>query len=308
MVTQTASSPSKERVLISGAAGQTGRSILEQLATMRDKVDVVAGIDSEESKNQERVLEKYNVPYVKLDGLKPDTVEKALEGVTTLILVPVGHEKRQTIGKNFIEAAAKQKVNRVIMLSTFGADNKDYYFPKRFGPIEEALEQSNVPSWTIVRPNFYAENLLPYNEDLRSGSLMLSTGQGKFSPICLADVAELVKHIMWNPEGHSKKAYELTGPESMNGEAMAEIASNELDHPIAFKEISTEEVQEILNSRNVPNDTIQGLVEFYDLVKKGRLDVVCIKDFENICGHSPKNLSWFFKQHAETLSSKKTNQ
>jgi uncharacterized protein YbjT (DUF2867 family) len=172
MVTQTASSPSKERVLISGAAGQTGRSILEQLATMRDKVDVVAGIYSEESKNQERVLEKYNVPHVKLDGLKPDTVEKALEGVTTLILVPVGHEKRQTIGKNFIEAAAKQKVNRVIMLSTFGADNKDYYFPK----------QSNVPSWTIVRPNFYAEDLLLYNEDLRSGSLMLSTGQGKFSP------------------------------------------------------------------------------------------------------------------------------
>lgn len=94
----------------------------------------------------------------------------------------------------------------------------------------------------------------------------------------------------------------------MNGEAIAEIASNELDHPIASKEISTEEVQEILNSRNVPNDTIQGLVEFYDLVKKGRLDVVCIKDFENTCGHSPKNLSWFFKQHAETLSSKKTNQ
>jgi NAD(P)H dehydrogenase (quinone) len=245
---------------------------------------------------------------VKLDGLKPETVEKALEGINTLVLIPIGHEKRQSIGKNFIEAAAKQKVKRVIMLSTFGAENRDYYFPKQFRPIEEALEQSNIPSWTIVRPNFYAENLLLYIDHLRSGFLKLPTGEGKFSPVCLVDVAELVKHIIWNPEEHSKKAYELTGPHSMNGEAMAELASKELDHPIRFKDISPQEVDEFLSSRNVPRDTIQGLLEFYDLVKKGRLDVVCIKDYEHICGHAPKDLSWFFKEQAENLSSKAPGQ
>lgn len=251
MVTQTSNEPSKERVLVSGASGQTGRNILEQLVAMKERIDIVAGVYSEEAKNQEKILEKYNVPQVKLDGLKPETVERALEDVDTLILLPIGHEKRQSIGKNFIEAASKQQVKRVIMISTFGAENKDYYFPKQFRPIEEMLEQSSIPAWTIVRPNFYAENLLLYTEHIRSGQLKLPTESGKFSPVCVADVAELVKHIVWNPEQHSKKAYELTGPESMNGDEMAKVASNELDHPVEFRNISPEEIQEYLKNKNV---------------------------------------------------------
>ena len=295
----------REKVFITGAAGQTGRSILSQLVEFREKKDISAGIYAEEAGQQKSILGRNNVPTVPVDGMKPEMIENALRDVSTLELIPVGHEKRIAIAKNFINAAKRcPSMPRVILLSTLGADREDYYFAKQFREIERELESSSFQSWTVVRPNFYAENFLHNRGDVQKGTLRLPIEKGKFSPLLVEDVGAMVKHILRSEDlsEHNKKYYELSGPEALNGEKIAEVASESLHRPIKFENISNEMTCEILTQRGAHPDTIKGLLEFYDVVKKGSFNATSTQDFERICGRKPKQLSEFFTRYAENFN------
>lgn len=295
----------KPKLLISGAAGNTGRTIVENLLEMKEKIEIVGGIYAEEASHQEAVLEKYEIPTVQLDGLKPESIDAAIQNVHTLVLIPVGHENRVKIGRNFIQSAVNNHVENVILISTFGADNKDYYFAKQFREIEESLEASSIPCWCIVRPTYYSENLLILSPMFREGTLKLDIGTGKFASVTVEDVGEIVKRIVWDLKANHKKVFELTGPSALNGEEMAEIASKALDHPVKFEDVSDDETKKFLKEHHVKEDTARGLIEFYRLVRENRLNVVCTRDFENICHRPPKDLLTFFQKHRDSLRKEK---
>lgn len=295
----------REKIFISGAAGQTGRSILSQLVDQKDKKDISAGIYAEEESRQTSILGRYNIPTVAVDGMKPDTIESALQGINTLVLIPVGHEKRIVIAKNFINAAKKcPSIRRVILLSTLGADQQDYYFGKQFREIEEELERNSFPCWTVIRPTFYAENFLYYRKDIWNGLLRLPIENGKFSPLMVEDVGAIVKQVVSSDDLslHNKKYYNLTGPETMNGEQMAAVASKKLYKPFKFESNSSEATRETLSQQGAHSDTIKGLLEFYELVRKDKFNSTWSQDFERICGRKPQPLSEFFARYAESFN------
>ena len=107
------------------------------------------------------------------------------------------------------------------------------YSPFQFSVIEEG------------RAGFYAENLLLYESQAKSGELPLPAGKkGKFAPVALGDVAQLAAIILTGEgrngldDTHRGQLITVTGPAMMAGEELAEAASQALSRKMIYKAIS----------------------------------------------------------------------
>jgi len=92
---------------------------------------------------------------------------------------------------------------------------------------------------------FYAENLLLYEPQAKSGELPLPAGKkGKFAPVALGDIALLAATILTGhgehglDDRHRGQLIICTGPEMMAGEELAEAASQALGSKMTYKAIS----------------------------------------------------------------------
>ncbi|MGM7700200.1 SDR family oxidoreductase [Pseudalkalibacillus sp. Hm43] len=148
------------KVLVAGANGGTGRSIIQHLAENgHEPVAMIRDI------TQSAELEQLGAKETALANLE-DEVDHAVEGCDAIIFAAgsgskTGPEKTITVDQEgaikLIESAEKLGVKRFVMLSTVGADNPEYgsdemkhYFEAK-GKADDALRNSSL-EYTIVRP------------------------------------------------------------------------------------------------------------------------------------------------------------
>ena len=68
------------------------------------------------------------------------------------------------------------------------------------------------------------------------GALLLPFGSRRTSPIAAADVARVVATVLGEPAGRTGKVYELTGPEVLDIDGIAEQYSRALGRPVIAQE------------------------------------------------------------------------
>lgn len=295
-----------KKVFVAGAGGQTGCAVIRHLAKHGENFEINAGVNADDSKSQgERVLSiARSARIVSMDRDDPESMAKNLEGVSDLFIIPTSTDAKMRHGRNYIKAAKLAGVKFVCLLSMIGAEQRQYLFAEEFSYLEETLKREKVESWCILRSNFYSQNLLLYKDQLKGGVLPLPIGSGKFAPVDCDDVGEAVLSIFQDCSKHKHKEYLLTGPEALSGQSMAKTMTQALGggKDIKFEDITPEKAREILVKAKVPVNEVQGIIEFYDLVKSstGNLDRVS-KDFDSIVGHAPTSLEAFVKKNIDRL-------
>src|SRR5262249_6964738 len=109
---------------------------------------------------------------------------------------------------------------------------------------EQALNWSGLPvvhvRATVFLQHFFftqwaAESIA------RDGTIRLPFGQGRTSPIDVADVAEVVANILERPAGQAGKVYELTGPRSEDMRAVAAEYSDALGRTVTYVDMPFDE-------------------------------------------------------------------
>ncbi len=138
---------------------------------------------------------------------------------------------------------------------------------RQFKEVEDVIERSSIPC-TFVRSNFYMENL--YLQDFSKGLLLPLFG-GRWAPIAVQDVAKCIVGIVQEPEPHMNKAYDLTGPELLYGEDIADIASRCLGRKIPFYDCQPEEFYELLVSQGVQHWLANGMADFFHCIGDSRV-------------------------------------
>lgn len=109
------------KILITGATGKVGGSLLKHLDTANVDLRVLV---YEESKAQS--LEDQGVEAVVGDFLEPETLGPALEGVSTVFLATPIHPDQITQATNVIEAARGSGNDpRIVRLSVHQASHQD---------------------------------------------------------------------------------------------------------------------------------------------------------------------------------------
>lgn len=252
-------------IAITGATGQLGRLVIQNLKQKAPASDIVALVrDPAKAAN-------LGVTARAFDYSKPELLEPALAGVDTLLLISASEVgQRATQHANVIAAAKKAGVRRIVYTSLLHADTSPLSLAEEHKQTEAAIRESGIPH-TLLRNGWYTENytrLIP--EALANGAFYGSAGDGRFSFAPCADLAEAAAVVLTS-DGHAGKVYELAGDDAP---ALADVAaeiSRQTGRSIRYVNLPESEFAAALKGAGLPDGIATGLASWDVCASQGGL-------------------------------------
>lgn len=248
---------------ITGATGQLGSIVLEQLKSRTDAANLVALVRSPEKVEA--------VEARAFDYSKPEGLAEALKGIDTLLLVS-GNEigQRAIQHANVINAAKEAGVQWIVYTSILRADTSTISLAGEHLATEKLLKESGI-AYTILRNGWYTENYTgSITSAVGAGAFIGSAGEGKISSATRADFAEAAAVVL-TEEGHVGKVYELAGDESYTLTDLAAEISKQTGKDIPYQNLPEEEYAKILKSLGLPEVFANGIASWDVSASKGDL-------------------------------------
>src|SRR5579859_8190921 len=149
-------------LLVTGAGGQLGQRVLHHLT---DSLKIPAGRIAAATRKPESLAAwaAQGVALRRADFDEPASLEQAFAGISRLLLISTdaldrpGHRLAQH--RAAIAAAAKAGVSHVVYTSMPKPETSAVLFAPDHAGTEAALAASALPEWTVLRNNWYFENL-----------------------------------------------------------------------------------------------------------------------------------------------------
>ena len=282
-----------EKILITGATGNIGLSTLKLLESRNySQVEVVAAVRDIERARKIEGIESCNFCQFEFD--EPSSYDKALEGVTKIVLIrPYQVSDVTKYIFPFLAKAEKIGVKHIVFVSIVGAERNRIYANHR---TENHFKKLTIP-WTILRPSLFMQNLstLHRHDILEHDKINIPGGVGLVNYIDVRDVAEAIVTILMNP-GHENQAYEITGPEAIDFYQIARIFSRELGREIKYLRPSAIRFvrQKLVDKKMLLYVVTLSLL--YNAVRNGKMNYT--NDvFRSITGHDPRHLADFVHEY-----------
>ncbi|PNG18362.1 NAD(P)H-binding protein [Streptomyces cahuitamycinicus] len=266
-------------IVVTGATGNLGRHVVEQLLEKVPAEQITAVVRSAEKaadfadRGVRIALADYNAP-ASFDGLF---------SAGDKVLLVSGNEfdkGRVQQHKAVIDAAAAAGVALVAYTSAPGTLTAALADDHR--GTEEILLGSGVP-YALLRNGWYHEN---YTENLapvlEHNAVVAAAGEGKVSSASRADYAAAAVAVLTG-EGHENKTYELGGDTSWSFAEYAAELSRQTGKDIAYNAVSPEALAGILTGAGLPEPLAQTLAGVDASIEKGEL-VVSTGDLSRLAG------------------------
>ncbi len=253
------------RIAITGASGQLGRLIIERLRTKVSSSDIVALVRTP-SKATDLGVEVREADYA-----RPETLDKALSGMDTLLFIS-GSEIGQRVAqhRNIIEAAKKAGVKRVVYTSVLHAERSTLSLAPEHVETEALLKASGL-SITLLRNGWYTENYTAsVGPAVANGAFIGSAGQGKIASAPRADYADAAVVVL-TTAGHEGKTYELAGDEAYTLAELAAEISRQTGKDIPYKDLPPADYTAALTEAGLPPPWPEALASFDVEAEKGAL-------------------------------------
>lgn len=233
-------------IAIAGSTGQLGRIVVEKLKEKVPAGDIVA-LARDPGKAADLGVSARQANYD-----EPASLDKALEGVDTLLMISANEVgKRTPQHRNIIEAAKKAGVKRIVYTSLLHADTSALDLAVEHRETEAMLKASGI-AFTILRNGWYTEN---YNGAiagaLATGALVGSAGNGRISSASRADYADAAVAVLTSA-GHEGKTYELAGDESWTLADLAREISGQAGRDIPYNDLNPADYSAGLQAAGVP--------------------------------------------------------
>ncbi len=240
-------------IAITGATGQLGRLVVEALKARASAAELVALVRAPGK------AAEFGVVTREADYDRPDTLDRALEGVGTLLLISapkVGARVGQH--RNVIDAARRAGVGRIVYTSALHADRSPLDVAPDHRETEAAILASGVP-YTILRHGWYTEN---YESTIQGavagGALLGSARDGRISSATRADYAEADAAVVATG-GHEGRIYELAGDEAWTFTDLAAEISRQVGREIPYRDLPPAEYASLLRSFGLPDGLAQAI-------------------------------------------------
>jgi uncharacterized protein YbjT (DUF2867 family) len=220
-------------ILVTGATGNVGRLVVDQLLAAGAKVRALTN-----NPNKAALPAQVEVAEGYLG--RPETLLPALEGVERMYLAPLPKTARQAV-----QLAKAAGVRRIVDLSSSNADDEAAGDPSgwHYYAVEQAVEDSGV-AWTHLRPGEFMTNTLAWAEQIRfAGEVRAAYGDVAYAPIDLGDIAAVAARVLLE-DGHIGKKYSMTGPEALSKFERVRIIGQAIGREIRFVELTHAQARE----------------------------------------------------------------
>lgn len=220
----------KNHIVITGATGNTGQVIAEELKRRGVPFKAMA----RSGKNRARLMAA-GTEAVHGDFDDPASLVRALDGAEKAYLCCTPDHLVGPRETAFISAAKKAGVRHIVKCSAYGAGIDSWSGNLRsHGRVERALVDSGI-QYTILRPHGFMQTFTLMGWDLvqKAGVLTAPFGDGSMPLIDVRDVATVAVKAL-TERGHANKEYDLTGGEALSFYQIAEIMTRELGRPVTY--------------------------------------------------------------------------
>lgn len=276
------------RVCVSGASGQLGRLVGEELMTRLEVEDVVLT-----SRTPEALPEFFDrgveVRYGDFDV--PGSLVDAFSGCDRVLLIStMAFGRRVEQHQAAVDAAAAAGVKRVVYTSITNPveGHPCGVVVDEHRSTEELLLRSDV-EWTVLRNAAYAELQVPLGAvAITYGKLVTNAGDGRVAPISRADCAAAAAAVLTS-EGHDGETYELTGPEAFSQADIARLFSEVSGRPVTVVRCGDRRLKWGLSRLGTPKPIARAIVDLGIATREGYFDVVD-GAFKRLVGRRPQTL------------------
>lgn len=234
---------------ITGASGQLGRLVIEELVTYVEAEKLVAVV-----RNPAKVadLAQAGVDVRAADYNDSAALTKAFAGVEKLLLISsseVGQRVEQH--RQVIEAAKQAGVKLIAYTSLLHATDSPLALAAEHIVTEQLLADSGVP-FVLLRNGWYTENYLAsLPPALAHGVFIGSAGDGKISAAPRADYAAAAAKVL-TLDNQGGKVYELAGDEAWTLAELAAEVAQQTSTALSYQNLSETDFQAALLNAGLP--------------------------------------------------------
>ncbi|MEQ1524551.1 MAG: SDR family oxidoreductase, partial [Aestuariivirga sp.] len=260
--------------LVTGASGHLGQLVITNLLEIHN-IPASKIIATTRKPETLAALNARGVDVRAADFDDTANLVKAFKGATRLLLISTdamdrpGHRLEQH--KNAIAAAEKVGVEHVLYTSMPKPETSAVLFAPDHVGTEKALAASGLKGWTVLRNNWYFENLfysLP--SAIKSGTWYTAAGEGKIAHIAREDLARAAAAALASDKG-GKNTYTLTGAQEYTTSEIAKLVSDAVGKPIAVVQVPLEGLVQGMVGAGFPEPVARVFGSFDTNVNQGGL-------------------------------------
>ncbi|MET7527609.1 NAD(P)H-binding protein [Streptomyces sp. NPDC005248] len=301
-------SPETALTLVTGAAGDVGRRVVERLRG--DGLPVRAFVHRDDERAAE--LRDLGADVAVGDLTRAADVVRALDGCRRMYF-------GLTVSSYYLEATVTAAVaaldqghleifvnmSQLTVSQMTLASTGESRQQRQHWLAEQTLDWSGLPV-THIRPTVFMENpifLMAMATDVaQDDTIRLPFGSGRTSPVAIQDVAEVAAAILASPDAHVGRTYGLTGERSRDMAAIAEELTDALGRDITYVDVPHEEwVRTRLTPLGLPDHIRDHLSTMARLHAANRYDRAT-DDVELITGHPPLSFRDFVRSHSAAFT------
>ncbi|MEG0487980.1 MAG: SDR family oxidoreductase [Acinetobacter sp.] len=246
------------KIAITGATGQLGNLVIEQLLQLTAAQNIVAlvrNIDKAEH------FKAQGIELREFDYDRPETLVPALLGIDKLLLISANEIGRRTPQHQaVIDAAKVAGVPYLAYTSLLRADTSPLGLAQEHRETEKLIQDSGI-TYTFLRNNWYSENYLAgVAHTIEIGTLFGAAQDGRISSASRIDYAEAAAKVLTST-GHDNQIYELAGSESFSLSDLATLIGQAANKDIIYQNLSAEEYTQGLTQAGLPTGLVDVIVD-----------------------------------------------
>jgi uncharacterized protein YbjT (DUF2867 family) len=276
------------KVLVTGASGNVGRYVTEELVKMGEPV-VAAGTDIQKLRN----LFQDKVDTVYLDFTNKISFGHALENVDRVFLMRPPHLGKPEDLYPFIDAMKAHKIKLVSFLSLMGVE-KNTIPPHH--KIEKYIEASQIP-FAHVRPGFFMQNIsgIHSTEIKEKNQIFVPAGKSKTSFIDAEDIGLSAAVLLQKPDQYKNTAHTITGAQALDYYQVADILSKVTGRQIEYAKPGFLKYRShYINKRGLDKNFVNITIALYFMTRMGTAKAVT-GDFRKLTDKEPRSFEEFAK-------------
>jgi uncharacterized protein YbjT (DUF2867 family) len=287
-------------ILVTGAGGTVGSEVLKQLRQQGAQVRAAF-----HSSDKAKRAKSQGIDVTTLDFADRKSIATALEGVDKLFLLGPTAPNQVELENNVVAEAKNAGIKHIVKLSVLDAANERLTFAQWHRAVEKNIEDSGIP-YTFLRPTSFMQNTINYYLPTiqTDGAFYLPEGEAKTSLVDVRDIAAVAVKALTD-SGHERKAYDLTGPETLTNHEVAEKLSAAVGREIRYVNIPPDAFREGALKTGIPDFYVDALLDLHRFIAAGGSEYIS-PDVERVLGRKPHTFDQFARDHVDIFRAQRS--
>lgn len=282
-------------ILVTGATGQVGYHLMEELADVGAEATAMVRVEA-------KAADLPGSPQHVVASLDDPPAAEVLQAFDRVFLLSPAHESQVELETIFIDAlvAAGHRPHVVkIAVDGFQDPGCDVRFMRTHRQIAVHLDATGLPA-TYLAPNLFMENLLEAADTIRDqGTIFAPAAQGRTGFVAASDVARVAARILTDDGSrHEDQTYVLTGPEALSYADVAARVSAVFARQVDYDDLAEAQAKEQMQASGLSPWQVDGNLELFDWIRHGGTDSVT-STVRDLTGDDPQTIEdWLSEMRA----------